>query len=78
MLEHYKPGYYYLHVNGTIQYISNATYQSDGGEEFLKNNKSVVHHWYVENLDQYKEMLVAAKMLDSHLCEYTNMSLNKL
>jgi len=73
MLEYYKPGYYYLHVNGTIQYISKTTYESDGGEEFLKNNIHIVHFWYVETLEEYKEMLIVAKKLDSHFCESYNM-----
>jgi hypothetical protein len=60
-------GYYYLHVNGSIRYMSFATAEADGGKEFLDKNKNIVHYWFVEDANQFKEMVIKAKMLNEHI-----------
>jgi hypothetical protein len=60
-------GYYYLHVNGSIQYLSFASAEVDGGKEFLDKSQKIVKYWFVENTTDFKKMVIEAKMLNEHI-----------
>lgn len=60
-------GYYYLHVNGSIRHLSFASVEADGGKEFLDKSPNIVKYWFVEGADDFKKMVVEAKMLNEHI-----------
>jgi hypothetical protein len=60
-------GYYYLHVNGSIGYLSFVAAETDGGKEVLDKDSKIVKYWFVENSTDFKKMVVEAKMLNEHI-----------
>lgn len=54
----YKPGYYYLHVNGQIIWRRDIIVESD--PQYF-DSPLVVKYWKVTNESEYKKMITEAK-----------------
>jgi len=60
-------GYYYLHVNGSIRYMSLSTVEGDGGQEFLDKSPKIVKYWFIEDTIGFQNMVVEAKKLNDYI-----------
>ena len=58
----FKPGYYYLHVNGSVIWKPKIVVESD--PQYFESNM-VVSYWKVESKRDYDNMITKAKDLNA-------------
>jgi len=58
----FKPGYYYLHINGQIIWKPKIVVEMDFG---YFNSPMVVKYWKVENESDFNKIKIEAKQIDN-------------